>query len=55
MSSDDDKPPTGLSDDDLDMAGGWLFEGCYKYEIADARTLTEDAANLGTPPGSGKT
>lgn len=55
MSSDDDKPPLGLSDNELDLAGGWLFESCYKYEMTSEHdALCRDAANLASAPGSGK-
>ena len=54
MSSDDDKPPQDLTDGELDIAGGWMFEGCYKYRLASRDVaLGKDAANLASPPGSG--
>lgn len=55
MSSDDDKPPQRLSDGELDLAGGWMFEGCYKVELtARDAVLDKDAANRDSPPGSRK-
>lgn len=55
MSSDDDKTPIDLADDELDLAGGWLFEGCYKYALmSDDDALKQNAANLAAPPGSEK-
>lgn len=45
--TDHNPKPTELKDEDLELSGGWLFEGCYKHSVK--QTAKEVLSPKGAP------